>query len=174
MVTSYPQPPPFLHGEPTGEHNWGTWHQWGFCAHRRCGWVTPFLLSSDLPLQCKSALTSAAGLLECVLPRERARMRQWVTRRWHFPMCLHAAHHEFLHFQRLKALRIFISTQQSTCQVGRECVPTAQAGRWVGDLNGIAGSASLSTAILPTWISFPLFQDHLCKAGFCLEDHREC
>lgn len=36
----------------------------------------PFLLSLDLPLQCKSALTSAAGLLECAIPRERARTMQ--------------------------------------------------------------------------------------------------
>lgn len=44
-----------------------------------------------------------------------------VTWRWHFPKGFHAAHHEFLYFQRLKALRIFISTQKSTCQMGRGC-----------------------------------------------------
>lgn len=46
-----------------------------FCTQEMwIGW--PFLLSLGLPLQCKSALTSAAGLLECVLPRERARATQ--------------------------------------------------------------------------------------------------
>lgn len=73
----------FLYEELTGKHDWGTWHRrqwrvwWGFFCTQEMwiGW--PFLLSLGLPLQCKSALTSAAGLLECVLPKARARVIEW-------------------------------------------------------------------------------------------------
>lgn len=50
---------------------------WGFWDTGDVDRLHPFLLSLDLPLQCKSALTSAAGLLECAIPRERARTMQW-------------------------------------------------------------------------------------------------
>lgn len=117
-------------------------------------WIgCPFLLSLDLPLQCKSALTSAAGLLECVLPMERARTMQW--------------HGDGI-FQRI----FMLLTMNSSTSRGSKLwgylyppkralvrwagdVPTTQTGRWVKDFNGIAWSASFRTVILPTWISFP-------------------
>lgn len=88
-----------------------------------------------------------------------------VTRRWHFPKGFHAAHHEFLCFRRLKALRIFISTQKSTCQVGRGCLPTTQTGRWARDFNGTAWSASFRS-VLPTWRSFPYSKITFAKMIF--------